>query len=478
MNNLSRRSNDIALLLCVALLFAMVSPGGMFIVAIVGLSFARLLHARSSDTIFLRNLFLASFTIRAVLLVLISVVLIIAGRILTYPDYPGWAPNLIGDASYYTLRAYWMSLDWRGFDLSDKVLLSTYNPIYGWNGYTFMIAFFHYIFGFSPVMSVMFNCLLGSCNGILIFFIAREYLSGGVAKIAAVLVSFLPSLVLWSITNLKDTVLITVTLFIVLVFIRLQRSAMGHRFVLILLLIAALVLQSAVRKYSGLLTGSALLLSLMFLVRTRRARLVLIFVLLIVGITVTVTPGLANKINERVHMSVYRLLSIHQATVPMPGSSYKILDDKYYKHNPEFKVDYTPDVYYYQYPTWQLSYLDYAGIYCRAMVHFLFEPFPWAANSSLKLLSLIQMGLWYCILACAAFGAVVLSRHAFREYACLYVFFLIMSFFIAMTQGNVGTLFRVRDIVTPIILLWASVGIAGILKIDIIKKDRTYAPSR
>jgi 4-amino-4-deoxy-L-arabinose transferase-like glycosyltransferase len=470
---------DNAVLIILLAMFMFVSPGGLWLILFVGLMVRKFAAIRSAEAPFLANLFLASFALRVALLLLISAAFIFKGRVLSYPDYPGWTPNLIGDAAYYTLRGYWMSLDWRGLVLSDRVLLSTYNPIYGWNGYTYLLAIFHYLFGFSPVSSTLFNCLLGSINGILVFFIAREYLSSKVSRIAAVMVSFLPSMVLWSITNLKDTALISITLIIIWAFMGLMKCKRRHVIPLLICIIAGLFIQLALRKYTGFLMLAILVLSYFLGVRGKVARIGAALIAL-VAVLIALFTGTAflKNADNLVHTSIYHLLSIHQATVPMKGSSYKILDDKYYVHNPEYKDGFTPEEDYYAHPTWKLGYRQYAHIYARAMTHFLFEHYLWKSNTNLQLLSVAQMVFWYAMLPFALFGFLIMWRYSFQEYSILFIYFFLMSFFIAMTQGNVGTLFRVRDVVSPVILLWASIGLAKIMKWRIMNEEHGHAAHR
>ncbi|MFH1508126.1 MAG: glycosyltransferase family 39 protein [Candidatus Omnitrophota bacterium] len=423
----------------------------------------RLSKTYSTDDKFVLNLFLWAFIARAALLVIISFVLVYYDRILTYPKYPGWAPNLIGDASYYTLRGYWMALDWSGYPLSQKILKSAYNPIYGWNGYTYLLAFFHKIFGFSPISSTLLNCLFGSLIGTFSYLIAREYLSIKVARLTAVMVSFFPSLFLWSITNLKDTFMILCIVFILWAFIRFNSVSGRGKLVFLSFIVAGLLALATLRKGVGFLMPIVLASS--YLISLKKPSVFLKLLAVAGVILYLLLPGkdMLQKFDYMVHKSVYRLLAMHQATVPIKGSSYKILDEKYYLHNPEFHPYTSPDEEYYAYPTIKLGYLQYARIYLRAMTHFLFEPYIWKLDSKLKLLSLTQMFFWYPLLSFALLGLFILMRYLSGQYLILFIYFLTMSFMIAMSQGNVGTLFRFRDLLTPVILLWSSVGIAKVL---------------
>jgi hypothetical protein len=72
------------------------------------------------------------------------------------------------------------------------------------------------------------------------------------------------------------------------------------------------------------------------------------------------------------------------------------------------------------------------------------------------------MGLWYGVLALSAVGAFVGCKRRARKVFFLVVVAAVWILLGALTNGNVGTVFRMRDMITPILLLFAAAGAVAI----------------
>lgn len=89
------------------------------------------------------------------------------------------------------------------------------------------------------------------------------------------------------------------------------------------------------------------------------------------------------------------------------------------------------------------------------LVYTMFAPFPWEIDSRSDLLAAGQMVLWYPLLLAAVasgFGLIRQWRRFF--FIAAYAAGAILIF--AIGEGNVGTLFRHRAMVEPIVLMFAS----------------------
>ena len=99
----------------------------------------------------------------------------------------------------------------------------------------------------------------------------------------------------------------------------------------------------------------------------------------------------------------------------------------------------------------------------RAVFHYLAEPLPDRTGNLFALLALPQMILWYILLLWAAVGMVVgLKRHA-QGTPFLMTAALAWTIAGGLAAGNVGLVFRVRDMVTPLFLIFSSIGIQSCL---------------
>jgi len=397
-------------------------------------------------------------------------------HILTYPGYPGWAPNipnLFGDSSYYALRGYWMALDWKQVALSDKVLRSAYNPIYGWHGYSYIVALYHYIFGFSPVSTALMNCLFGALLAILSYFIARMFLTEMVSRLFAVIVAFFPSLFFWSTTNLKDIPVILLTFFIFWSFLCFYKSQGRKRIKFLLFLLFGLLIQAKFRIFLMPLTALSIIISYFIIANKPKGALRVMGFVIFLSILVLIAFRKVDfkKLDTFFRYKIFRALSIHQAGALDKGSNYRILEDKYYILNKNFKYLRDRDEENYLFPLTRLTYGQYLAAYTRGVIHFLFEPFPRRVDNWLKMIAFIQVVYWYILIPFALWGLFIVSRYKWKECMVFFVYSFILVSVCALTQANIGTVFRFRDMVTPVFLLWAAVGLVKASGGRIIKRE-------
>lgn len=73
------------------------------------------------------------------------------------------------------------------------------------------------------------------------------------------------------------------------------------------------------------------------------------------------------------------------------------------------------------------------------------------------MLAYSQMCIWYILVLFAAAGFIFSLRRGFFKAGFIFIaYFFVMLSILAVTGGNIGTLFRMRDVITPIVLIFAS----------------------
>jgi hypothetical protein len=94
-----------------------------------------------------------------------------------------------------------------------------------------------------------------------------------------------------------------------------------------------------------------------------------------------------------------------------------------------------------------------------ALVYFFFSPFPWQMVSFLRLLSAPEMILIYWLALPTVRGIAYAIRHRLRD--CLQVILVtaLLTVTYALTEGNVGTLYRHRAQAMAFYLIFAAVGL-------------------
>jgi hypothetical protein len=145
------------------------------------------------------TLFLVGLAARVVGVVAIWVV---AARMGKVPEL--WFP----DGLAFDLMSQRLAQDFLGQHVNvispDPSLASLSDDSAYVNVYTRFFGFLYVIFGYQPLLAIVVNCLLGSLTGVFVYLAARRVASVGVAACAGLLVSFVPSVFLWSLFNLRE----------------------------------------------------------------------------------------------------------------------------------------------------------------------------------------------------------------------------------------------------------------------------------
>jgi len=438
------------------------SPGAVFILAVAGTaSWVIYRYAPNQARVFLTRLFLVGFLIRVLLSVGLDLGSWYVEKSLprkVAPAAQGWDLGIedktrdylrLGDSDYYSNRAYAISEFARGH-WAPVVLYRVQE--YGWNLYPFLMGWFYYVFGFSPFAVKWINAFIGALLGLAVYVLGRQLFQERIARWGAILVAFFPSLVFWSAANLKDPSFFLSTALLFIIGIRLQSERLGWKFLMEMILMAVLLklhLGMGRPESSWILAacwaGSFLWSRLV--VRWRRGPAVVLLLLLLAF------PFLPWKRFGNVHLlGVRRHLGYTLGT----GMIYHYLPEKFYRLI-EFPAD--------QVPWADVSMPRFLLYLPKALFHYLLEPLPLQRTVGLlSAAAMPQMIIWYLLIP---FMLVGIAR-SLRGGQAVWAFFplaTVMGWILlgAISMGNVGTLFRIRDMVTPFLLLYASAGLSAFL---------------
>lgn len=141
----------------------------------------------------------------------------------------------------------------------------------------------------------------------------------------------------------------------------------------------------------------------------------------------------------------------HAGHVFTVGHAYKLMDEGFYV-TPQSPSD------------WDLALTEpqAARFVVRAIASFLLTPLPWEVRTISELAFLPEQMAWYALLALLPFGIVIGWRRDPLTTSMLIGYALPTAAVVALTNGNVGTLLRLRGLVTPF-LLW--IGVLGMIAI-------------
>lgn len=350
---------------------------------------------------------------------------------------------LAGDEGYNIARSLRMRDVLLGLAGSKYDYVVAYDE-YGRTSYLAFLTVLQVLFGPAPYGIKVLNAALFVAGAALIYRLVRASYGDWPALIGVVVLLFIPTLFYSSTSALKESAyfLTTVTCLVAAMHV-LRGRGIARRAVAVAVVIAAVWLLSDLRRAGDLLAlaGLAIGVVLWLTFRTRWGATAA-SALVIAGIAAVVAvPQLRNAAVA----GLTQAAKIHTGHVFTVGHHYELLDDGFY-YTPaapsSSPLTLTPD--------------HAARFVLRAVATFALTPLPWQMRSKSELAVLPEQLLWYVILAGLPFGIVAGWRRDPLLTALLVGYVIPTVAVIALTSGNVGTLVRLRGLVTPY-LLWVSV---------------------
>lgn len=381
--------------------------------------------------------------------------IMIFGSVYFFSDASPSRGEILEDSRLYSLRAANITRSWLNYSRLPYQMESSH----GYNGYLYILALFYLLIGYIPPPSTvviesiityslfsdkLINCLIGTLIGVVIFYIAKEIFNKKVAKIASILVVFFPSLFFWSMTNIRDPVNILLIASIILLIIKIQKKIKGKYFTLLFILLASLF---TIRQYSFFTMLVVSLFSFLVLAfRKCQNKIIVIFLAVILSLTFFNSTSYGRALRDKYlnfDSGVIRLHKGNQGILSQRGYFYRIYDD-------DFLV------------SGRVNRLKFMKAFSKGWFYFMLIPFPWAILSVRQVASLPQMIIWYLLLPFTFIGILFTFRFRLKISLSLLCYILLMTTLLALTEGNIGSAMRHRDLVTPFYLIFAATGLVKV----------------
>jgi hypothetical protein len=321
---------------------------------------------------------------------------------------------------------------------------------YGRNSYLSLLTAIQVVFGPSPYAVRFLNAVLFTIGGVVLFRMTRPTLGAFPAFAALSFVLFLPSLFVWSISLLKESLYFFGTALVLVGVVGAIRCRTWlTRAAAAVSAVGAAAIIRDVRAGALVLTAGGLMIGLgaYGLTRSKKAT-VFAAIAAAIGIPLLLSqPLIARQITAGLEAAA-RTHTGHVFTV---GHAYKLLDDGFYL-NPQ-----TPAA-----STLTLTRGEAARFVIRAAVSFVTVPAPWQLQSRRELLYWPEQALWYALIVLLPVGAVAGWRRD-PLVTCLLVGYVVpTAAALALTNGNVGTLLRLRGLVIPYVACVSATGFCGL----------------
>ena len=359
--------------------------------------------------------------------------------------------GLRGDDAYYLARAI------RARDIMLGLTDGRYDYFvvsdeYGRTSYLQFLTALQTLFGPTPYSIRALNSLLFVTGSYLLFRLCRPGIGRTASSLALLGLLFLPSLIASSIATSKEpsyffvtAVLLTSALAVIRhPRVRVKAGAIG-------VLLVCLWLLDDLRRGALVLgvAGLALAAVARVVLATPRRAIAGAVVVVVAAVIAWSQP----PVRERVLDATANVAKMHAGHVFTLGHAYKLLDEGFYMHPG------TP-------AAWplELSELQAARFLVRAAVSFIVTPLPWEMRSLSELVFFPEHMIWMLMMVLLPIGAVAGWRRDATVTACLIGFALPTAAAVAVTTGNVGTLLRLRGLVTPYLIWFAVLGALTVLE--------------
>lgn len=359
---------------------------------------------------------------------------------------------LSGDESYYLSRALRSRDLMLGFATTKYDYFVTSDE-YGLTSYVSLLTWLQVVFGPTPYSMRLVNALFFLTGATLLFREVRRAFGAVPAFTGLGILLFLPSLFFSSVSLLKESLYFLVASALVVGVIATFRSAAARRWPSLLAALAAtaacLWLLDDLRRgalFLGL--GSiGLTVALRAVGGSRSRTLALAALIAAAGLAVWTQPAWQT----RALAAVTSAAKMHAGHVFTVGHAYKLLDDGFYKH-PETAMAW--DI--------QLTEPQALRFLVRGAASFLLTPLPWQMRSLSELAFMPEHVIWYLLLALLPIGVAAGAKQDALVTYVLIGFAVPTALVLAVTTGNVGTLLRLRGLVTPTIIWLSALGLCVI----------------
>jgi hypothetical protein len=312
------------------------------------------------------------------------------------------------------------------------------------NNYTMMMGWVYYLFGHDAVGPKLLNCLFGALTVVVTYALGKELGGTRAGGFAAVLALGFPSLLLWSILNLKDALVVLLIGLTMLGGLKFARRPTWHWAIVTILAFAAL---ENLRLYVFFALGWLLWISFFVVNRSpwrRRLAIGVPFALALFSVVFITNQTQALGLR---YLSAKRLEAL--ASSREFGSNQAdsgILDD-----GPPISRS-ADDGY-----TIQLRTAP------KVLPYVLWGPFPWQARTRREAAVIPETLAWYGIQALIVTAMIGWRRERWREMFLPVAYCAGLTFVFSLIEGNVGTIYRHRAMLLVPAFAMAGLGFVWLL---------------
>jgi len=399
-------------------------PGALAMCVLVAAPTVIVLARTPENRTFLMRLFLVALMVRIVLSMVI---------------FMGHMEEFFGgDANTYDIFGQSLVASWHGDAYHKSMFLSfTQSGASAW-GMLYLVGGVYEVIGKNILAIQLINASVGAATAIVVFFVAQTLFSNArVSKVAALLVAFFPSLILWSSQALKDGLIIMALALSILATVRLMEKI---KVIYVVMLIGALLALFSLRFYifymmCAAVAGSFFLGSKAFSAQGFVQRFIAVAAIGLAFTWFGVLQGASVQLERYANLKSVQASRDDQAAA---GSGFmKDVDVQ----TTEGALTVIP----------------------IGLLYLMFAPFPWDFATVRQTITLPEMIVWWMVFPLLVLGLWYSIRHRLRQVSPIIIFTTMLTLAYSLFQGNVGTAYRQRSQLLVFYFIFVAVG-AIILK--------------
>lgn len=316
-------------------------------------------------------------------------------------------------------------------------------------GYVYLNALIYWTFGYNTLLIKLLNGLFAAMACGYVYLIGRRLLNQASARFAALSLALMPSIILWTSQNLKDSLVMLLSVWVMWEVLEISAHRPRHLIGLggLLLALASIRIETAL--------GLSIILGPSLLFQTRGS---VVNRLMITLGGVFIAGWLLQQLGYGFLGAeiVDSRLNIEAIAARQAGASYgaSAIDSVTPTSLPGF-ILYLP----------------------QAVTNYLLRPWPWEVNSGLQLATLPEaMLIWYPIFIMACWGIwKLIQRHALKT-MILWSYVVAATLAAAPNYGNLGTAYRHRIQLWPFFFLLAGYGYSCAVRRNALPTNAQPAP--
>jgi len=355
--------------------------------------------------------------------------------------------ELSQDEGLYSKKALLLSFQIKGYKDIEKhfadYFVNDYDMLqkdYGFNIYTRLLAGFYYVFGYQIQAARLINAVIFMIAFLLIFYVAKTVFDPKIARMASVVFAFFPSLLLWSSMICVDITIIACAAAFILFMIKFIKAKIGLAYFGLMML--SIIAVRSIRPYIANLLVAFAALSFFYkayILAYRRYGIAVLSVVVAVLILAGINSGASHFLKLKFDGVIREMIQNQEGFAVADDSSYVIYPTNCYV-------------------TKSCSLSEFAAAYARGMGYAVLSPFPWRIDSRLQLMACPQVIIWYVMLPFILYGFYLGFRSNGAVTVFIFLYCLCVLSVMALAEGNVGALFRHRDMVTPFCIIYFAAG--------------------